>query len=148
MNFNTILTKFGQDIGVGPVALDERDSCYLRFDQHTLALEHIAAQGSLFIYTSFTDMVASCPQLTFEQLLTCNHFGQGSGNGWFSYNPETQETFLMTKLNTNCLDYDVFVLHIEGFLHSIERAKSFLQGLNKTASGPLHHKMHVKNPFA
>lgn len=148
MNFNNILTKFGQDIGVGPVALDERDSCYLRFDQHTLALEHIPSQNQLFVYTSFTDLLHGDQKTIFEQLLTCNHFGQGSGNGWFSFNPETQETFLMTKVKTDTLDYDEFVLHLEAFLHSLDRANTFINSLKQVSSGPLHHKMHLKNPFA
>lgn len=148
MNFSSILTKFGQDIGVGPVALDERDSCYLRFDQSTIALEHLPAQNILYIYTSFAHYFTNSIETYFEHLLTCNHFNQGSGNGWFSYNRETQEILLMTKLSSEKLEYDDFVLHLEAFLNSIDHAKNFIQELQMEKSGPLHQKLHLKNPFA
>ena len=148
MKFDSILTKFGQDIGVGPVTLDEQQSCYLRFNQHTIVIEHSTTDQCLFIYTSLLDNHPQDKPKYYEHLLTANHFGQGSGTGWFSYNPETQETFLMSKIQGQDLEYDDFVLSLEGFLSSIDHSLEFLENLKETKESAIHQNFHMKNPFA
>lgn len=148
MNFDSILIKFGQDIGLGPVSLDDRDSCYLRFDQNTLVIEQVPDQNALYIYTVFHDLPTINRELYLEQLLICNHFGQGSGRAWFSYNAETQEVLLMTRIVMDTITYDEFVLTLEQFLFSIEHSKSFLENLQQEKVSPLYQNLHIKNPFA
>lgn len=148
MSFSSILTKFGQDIGVGPVTLDDRDSCYLRFDQHTIVLEQIPSEDTLFIYTSFPEPSVEDQTEYFEKLLTSNHFGQGSGHAWFSFNPDTKEVFLMTRINSGAMEYDDFVLTLESFLNSIDHAILFLDSLTIQKQSNTQQNMHLKNPFA
>ena len=89
MSLESILNKFGQDIGVGPVSLDNRNACYLRFDQHNIVIEHISQQSRLFIYTSIIELPSiETPEL-YELLLNANLFGQGTGSAWFARNPNT-----------------------------------------------------------
>ena len=148
MNFKSILSKLGQDIGIGPVSLDDRESCYLRFNQHTLVIEHIKNQELLYIYTAISEPKDVKREDYLEHLLTANHFGQGTGNAAFSFNPNTQETFLSTKISDKALDYDSFVLTLEQFLFSIDKAYEFLAELKNEKTAPLHQDMHLKNPFA
>lgn len=147
MNFNSILTKFGQDVGIGPVTFDDRDSCYLRFNQHSIVIEQAPQDQSLFIYTCFPETKNIPKEQYYQHLLSGNHFGRGTGSAWFSFNPETSEVFLTTRIGSSQLEYDEFVIAIEQFLFSIDQAKIFIDSIHEQKHD-FPDNAHIKNPFA
>gem|GEM_PF-1247008 len=149
MNLNNILTKFGQEIGVGPIQFDDRNACYLRFNQDTIVIEHIDQANSLFIYSVIHDFSHIQADELYELLLSANLFGQGSGSGAFARNAQTSEILLVTRLESEELSYEKFVLVLENYLLSLQQSRDFIGNeTKKTKSNPLEQNFHLKNPFA
>lgn len=120
MNLNDLLSDLGNNIGLGPLKLDDGGVCRLVFDGDTSVdieesgdLEHHLLMHSVVGYTPPEGRLAF-----YEKLLSGNYLGRQTVGGSLALDPSTGEVLLWRSLDTAQLGVEVFASKISDFVQT------------------------------
>ncbi len=130
MELNDLLREFGQQTGLGELALDENDACQIVFDDQYLVNVEASPGGERFFVHSFlcADPVDG-REAFLAELLSANLFGQATEGASFGLDKNRGDIVLFRELVAEETDFQKFSSALEGLLNALE------YWTNKTASG-------------
>ena len=132
MQLNDLLKEFGQQSGLGNLALDENNACRLIFDDKLNVDVEMLPDGERFFIHAF---VCAAPDKDdgklLSELLAANLFGHATGGAVFALDKNQGDILLFKAFETEQTDYQAFSSGLEAFLNSLE------YWIDKIASGEL-----------
>ncbi|MET4580342.1 type III secretion system chaperone [Ottowia thiooxydans] len=119
-SFGSVLSSFGEKLGIQGLAFDQDGCCRLVFDgQKMFELRTSSAQGRMLLSSRVGRSGSPWPDATGRLLLQANLWGAGAGGGWFSQDDQGQ-IYLQHEVSLSEDSASQMLAKVEGMLSSLE----------------------------
>lgn len=134
-NLQTLLSKFGERVGIADLALDDDNYCMLRLDDALSLSIEFSPVGEQVI---FTTRVGTLPgeqrNALLQAIAEANFHWAGTGGGTLSLNPQDDSVYLQFREASTQMDQQRFENLLQALVHNTERWAARLAGPAPAAS--------------
>ncbi|MBQ9368257.1 MAG: type III secretion system chaperone [Victivallales bacterium] len=135
MDFDVLLERFGNDTGLGKLALDEAGTCSFLVDEMKVSLMHIPEGGHLLCFAEVGAISAEVGSAFLLAALKANYLFRGTGGATLSVSPDASMLFLNQSLLLESLSYNDFVQVLSDFVATLAEWKKLLADYSPASSG-------------
>ena len=133
---NAVLKRFGDDIGLENLALDDNDHCLLSVDdRQTVQIQLDCDRDELVLFTDLGRLGQSNRLEICETLLEANLFWNGTDGATVGLERSEGLLFLSDKTDPSRLDQKSFEAILERFINTTEELLAMIRELLDTPSG-------------
>ena len=119
MEIGTLLERFGNDTGLGRLALDDADSYTFLVDEMKISLMHVAEGGRLLLFADIAELPEAGLSGMLLAALRANYLFRGTSGATLAVRPDSSMLFLNRSLILDGLSYEDFVQALSGFTNTL-----------------------------
>lgn len=120
MKLLDLLKEYGSQKKIGPLQLDDQDTCRLLLDQSTvISLENSMDGEGFYIYAPVFIGAPEIVESLGLEALSGNLFGRETGSASLGWHPESQQLILFQYLKTDLLDSTLFEKTMDSFIERL-----------------------------
>ncbi len=136
MDIDTLLERFGQDTGLGRLALDEANACTFMVDDMKISFLHVAEGGRLLLFAEAGDLPDAGAAGLLLAALKANYLFRGTAGATLAVRPDSPALFLNRSLQLDSLSYEDFVQALSDFTVTLAEWRRMLADYRPDAAAP------------
>ena len=134
MEIDKLLERFGNDTGLGRLALDGAGACTFLVDEMKVSFMHVAEGGRLLLFAEVGELPAVGDSGMLLAALRANYLFRGTSGATLAVRPDSPALFLNQSLGLDGLSYGDFVQALGDFTTTLAKWRHLLADYRPDAS--------------
>ena len=126
MEIDTLLERFGNDTGLGRLALDDASSYTFLVDEMKISMMHVAEGGRLLLFADVAELPEAGLSGMLLAALRANYLFRGTSGATLAVHPDSSMLFLNRSLILDGLSYEDFVQALSDFTNTLAEWRRLL----------------------
>ena len=136
MEIDALLERFGNDTGLGRLALDGAGACTFLVDEMKVSFMHVAEGSRLLLFAEVGELPAAGDSGMLLAALRANYLFRGTSGATLAVRPDSPVLFLNQSLGLDGLSYEDFVQALGDFTTTLAEWRRLLADYRPDASAP------------
>ena len=136
MEIDELLERFGNDTGLGRLALDGAGACTFLVDEMKVSFMHVAEGGRLLLFAEVGELPEVGRSGMLLAALKANYLFRGTSGATLAVRSDSPVLFLNQSLGLDGLSYEDFVQALGDFTATLAEWRLFLADYRSDASAP------------
>ena len=136
MEIDALLERFGNDTGLGRLALDGAGACTFLVDEMKVSFMHVAEGSRLLLFAEVGELPAAGDSGMLLAALRANYLFRGTSGATLAVRPDSPVLFLNQSLGLDGLSYEDFVQALGDFTTTLAEWRQLLADYRPDASAP------------
>ena len=134
MEIDALLERFGNDTGLGRLALDGAGACTFLVDEMKVSFMYVAEGGRLLLFAEVGELPAAGNPGMLLAALRANYLFRGTSGATLAVRPDSPVLFLNQSLGLDGLSYEDFVHALGDFTATLAEWRRLLADYRPDAS--------------
>ena len=147
MEINALLERFGNDTGLGRLALDGAGACTFLVDEMKVSFMHVAEGARLLLFADVGELPEEGRDGLLLAALKANYLFRGTAGATLAVRPDSSVLFLGRTLGLDGLSYEDFVQALSDFTTTLAEWKRLLADYRPDGSTPEDDVPYEPSPF-
>ena len=126
MEIDMLLERFGNDTGLGRLALDAANACTFLVDEMKVSFLHVPEGGRLLVFAEVGELPEDGRSELLLAALRANYLFRGTSGATIAVRPDSPTLFLNRSLRLDDLSYEEFVQILGDFADTLSEWKRML----------------------
>lgn len=126
MEIDQLLERFGNDTGLGWLALDDADTCTFLVDDMKISIMSITEGGRLLLFADVGEIPEDGRAALSLAALRANYLFRGTAGATLAVCPDSPTLMLNQSMRLDTLSYEQFVQALDDFTSTLEEWKRML----------------------
>ena len=136
MEIDELLERFGNDTGLGRLALDGAGACTFLVDEMKVSFMHVAEGGRLLLFAEAGELPEVGRSGMLLAALKANYLFRGTSGATLAVRPDSPVLFVNQSLGLAELSYEDFVQALGDFTATLAEWRRILADYRPDASAP------------
>ena len=136
MEIDALLERFGNDTGLGRLALDGAGACTFLVDEMKVSFMHVAEGSRLLLFAEVGELPEAGDHGMLLAALRANYLFRGTSGATLAVRPDSPVLFLNQSLGLDGLSYEDFVQALGDFTTTLAEWRRLLADYRPDASAP------------